>query len=732
MAPRARPSAKAPRMMQRAIKEEDKSKTPEAVPQRYQVNITSAATTLYEHHTANFRRMQYENLMIYRKDTVYQLSTLDSHDMRHRLDASSPRLPLPAAGRINIFLPVHRRYIQVLLALSTHRLPNELVLRILAAKAKSTLSELNLENKDTIYKTAENLLGREAPNELVHLMEKTLLDIIPLRVTDVTYARHDPTATTKASFPAFISTSSLLGNIRSLVLNIDVAGSGQYPAQLFRLASSMASLKEQVPLLHVFYIVVHIKIPLSYSHCRPMRERLQEKCSAGYTGPITYGAALERLVAAVQGLRVGRRQVLAFGSKTVCGLEETRFTRPALSELEFVDVDMRSAGELVKLAAQGLDGVGGNDSDSLEQAAMLMALGAPPVAAATRLSSEGHTETRTGHDLHDSQYQVSINSDKTTVYEHRMADFRRFECRNQHWYNQYVLHDLSTLHTHDSRYRMDAGASRYTPRDSSLGAMHQESLDAHRRYVQVMLALSTDRLPKELVQRVLAAKALSALSSGLAFSNEDTIVQTAECLLGREAPDELVDLMESTILEVAPIRLDEVTFTRQNTTTTFANLPTFIPTYLLRSIRTLVLAVDVAPIIAGQYPAQLFRLTASMASLKERLPQLHVLRIAVQFTWQEGRLMRDDLEVKCTAGYTGSITYRAAVERLVTATQKVRVGRRQELELSWNRVEGIKRDGRKLVLPTFDRADIDSRSAAEIVENARVKAEAEGNMSALG
>ncbi|KAK5689631.1 hypothetical protein LTR97_012804 [Elasticomyces elasticus] len=360
MAPRARPSAKAPRMMQRTIKEEDKHKTPEAVPQRYQVNITSSATTLYEHHTANFRRMQYENLMTYRKDTVYQLSILDSHDLRHRLDASPTRIPPQTPGRINIFLPVHRRYIQVLLALSTDKLPKELVLRILAAKAKSTLSELNLESEHTIHKTAENLLGREAPNELVHLMEKTLLDVIPLRVTDLSYARHDPTATTKASFPIFLSDPSLLGNIRSLVLNIDVAGNGQYPAQLFRLASSMASLKDQLPLLHVLYIVVHmIRHDFqALDRCTPMRARLQEKCSAGYTGPITYGTAFERLVAAVQGTRVGRRQEFAFGWKTVCRLGETRFTRPALSELEFVDVDMRSAGELVELAAKMLDGVG--------------------------------------------------------------------------------------------------------------------------------------------------------------------------------------------------------------------------------------------------------------------------------------------------------------------------------------------------------------------------------------
>ncbi|KAK5744550.1 hypothetical protein LTR17_001944 [Elasticomyces elasticus] len=333
MAPRARPSAKAPRMMQRAIKEEDKSKSPEAVPQRYQVNITSPATTLYEHHTANFRRMQDENLMKYRKDTVYQLSTLESHDLRDRLDASPSRIPPRPAGRISIFLPVHRRYIQVLLALSTDKFPKELILRILAAKAKSTLSELNLENKDTIYKTAENLLGREAPNELVHLMEKTLLDVIPLRVSGVTYARHEPTATTKASFPVFLSTS-LLGNIRSLVLNIDVAGSGQYPAQLFRLASSMASLKEQLPLLHV----LHMK-----------------KCSAGYTGPITYGEAFERLVVAVQGTRVGRQQMLALAWRTVM---LDREYRPAFSRLDFVDIDARSAGELVELAAKRLGGVG--------------------------------------------------------------------------------------------------------------------------------------------------------------------------------------------------------------------------------------------------------------------------------------------------------------------------------------------------------------------------------------
>ncbi|KAK5717062.1 hypothetical protein LTR15_008950 [Elasticomyces elasticus] len=320
-----------------------------------------------------------------------------------------------------------------------------------------------------------------------------------------------------------------------------------------------------------------------------------------------------------------------------------------------------------------------------------------------------------------------MNSDETTLYEHHMANFRRFECRNQDWQSQYILHDLSTLRTHDSRYRIDAVPSRYSPRASRWGRKHQKLMDADRRYVQVMLALSTDRLPKELVLRVLGAKALSVLSSGLAFENKYTIFKAAGGLLGREAPNELVQLMETTILEVVPLYLTNVSFTRQNRTTTFANLPTFIPTPILRSIRTITLTAELTPFV-GQYPAELFRLTASMASLKEQLPQLHVLRIAVQLTWREGSSFQSHLEVKCTVGYDGAITSRAAVERLVAATQKVRVGRRQELSLSW---KGINRGGR-LILSTFNRVDVDMRSAPEIVENARQKAEAEGNMNALG
>ncbi|KAK3631446.1 hypothetical protein LTR56_009293 [Elasticomyces elasticus] len=322
-------------------------------------------------------------------------------------------------------------------------------------------------------------------------------------------------------------------------------------------------------------------------------------------------------------------------------------------------------------------------------------------AAAVQPTNDGHSHTPDPPDRH---YEISISSDQTTLYEHHMANFRRLECNDQVRTWNDTLHELSLLRTHDARDRLDASQSRVLTRGASRDTAYQRNMNGHSRYIQVLIALSTNRLPKELVLRILAARAICKLRV-LIIEKEDTIYKTAENLLGREAPNELVHLMEKTILEVVHIRLIGVTYSRNDTTaTTEATFPAFLSTSLIHSIRTLVLHVDLAP-IAGGYPTNLLRFTASMASLRQQLPQLHLLCIGVQTSFQGG-LMQKLFEV---------------LERLVTAVQEVSVGRRQVLALEW-----ALREGNTTVYPQFDCVDIDSRSAKEVVGLAIDQVDAHG------
>ncbi|KAK4966167.1 hypothetical protein LTR42_011327 [Elasticomyces elasticus] len=278
-----------------------------------------------------------------------------------------------------------------------------------------------------------------------------------------------------------------------------------------------------------------------------------------------------------------------------------------------------------------------SDSDSLEQAEMLAVLGtAPSKAAVTPQASEAHTNSGSAPDYADRHHEIHINSDQITLYEHHMANFRRMDSNDAYMQDKYILYDLSALQSHDSRDRLDSSLSRIALRANYWDTKHQQVLDSHRHYIPVMLALSTDRLPKELVLRILAVRASSMLSE-LVIDKKKTLYKAAENLLGREAPNELVQIMENTILEVVPIRLVDVNFIRKDTAATMVDfLHSSISTSQMSSLRSLVLTIDVA--CNGQYPAQLFRLTASMASLKEQSLNLRLFQILLQLTWRPSNL----------------------------------------------------------------------------------------------
>ncbi|KAK4950442.1 hypothetical protein LTR10_011424 [Elasticomyces elasticus] len=347
-----------------------------------------------------------------------------------------------------------------------------------------------------------------------------------------------------------------------------------------------------------------------------------------------------------------------------------------------------------------------SDSDSLEQAEMLAVLGtAPSKAAVTPQASEAHTNSGSAPDYADRHHEIHINSDQITLYEHHMANFRRMDSNDAYMQDKYILYDLSALQSHDSRDRLDSSLSRIALRANYWDTKHQQVLDSHRHYIPVMLALSTDRLPKELVLRILAVRASSMLSE-LVIDKKKTLYKAAENLLGREAPNELVQIMENTILEVVPIRLVDVNFIRKDTAATMVDfLHSSISTSQMSSLRSLVLTIDVASLP----PDSQHGFIEGAITQSPSFPNPTAIDLATE---QSSRPVKE----KCSAGYTAPITYGVAFERLVTAAQSTQVGRRQVFAL--RTTEAHRNPEAEPALSTFKWVDIDTRSATELVKQA--------------
>ncbi|KAK5689632.1 hypothetical protein LTR97_012805 [Elasticomyces elasticus] len=233
-----------------------------------------------------------------------------------------------------------------------------------------------------------------------------------------------------------------------------------------------------------------------------------------------------------------------------------------------------------------------------------------------------------------------------------------------------------------------------------------------RRHIHVLRTLCTNRLPKELVLHILALRATSAIPE-LTLKARDTLHKTAENLLGVDAPESLVETMKQVvILESVPLHLVDITYRREGGET-IATFPDFLPTEQLRTIRTLVLAIDVATRL--QYLAQLFRVTAGMVSLRKQLPNLHHLRIIVRLRWSVPLpSMHARLAEKCTAVYAeGTITYREALERMVRSVQNTGLAREQSLRLCW---ENKDTGARSTPVPIFNAVAIGQWEAGDVLE----------------
>ncbi|TKA42740.1 hypothetical protein B0A55_13529, partial [Friedmanniomyces simplex] len=197
--------------------------------------------------------------------------------------------------------------------------------------------------------------------------------------------------------------------------------------------------------------------------------------------------------------------------------------------------------------------------------------------------------------------------------------------------------------------------------------------DNHKEERQLIDALRGTSLPHELVLRILAGVAARLLPE-LHLTEPDTLPSLSRRLLGTDT-GHLPSMLGDVILETVPISLDLVFARLTGATTTVATLPPFAEAYA-SEIRIIVVHLKVATY--HQYPTTLYRLTAALPSLKTEFPRLHLLHLCVRVRGQSPGPMT--LEQRCAEGYTGTITYRTALERLVLAVQAVRPGRRQVLE----------------------------------------------------
>ncbi|KAK5679608.1 hypothetical protein LTS10_008429 [Elasticomyces elasticus] len=235
------------------------------------------------------------------------------------------------------------------------------------------------------------------------------------------------------------------------------------------------------------------------------------------------------------------------------------------------------------------------------------------------------------------------------------------------------------------------------------------SIVKQQRHVHVLRTLCTDRLPNELILHILAMRATSVIT-GLALRAHDTLYKAAENLLGVEAPDSLVETMEKVILESVPILFD-IRYCGE----TGAHFPNFLPIEKLRTIRTLVLSIDVQTHLG--YPAQLLDFRASVDSLRTQLPNIHHLCIIGRLKWCSGvPSMRDRLAGKFkTRCYSFTYTYREALENMVRIVQTIGVGRRQYFCLCW---EGKGAANKSTVVPNFNDklVEIGQREAGDVLE----------------
>ncbi|KAK4890992.1 hypothetical protein LTR27_010323 [Elasticomyces elasticus] len=221
-----------------------------------------------------------------------------------------------------------------------------------------------------------------------------------------------------------------------------------------------------------------------------------------------------------------------------------------------------------------------------------------------------------------------------------------------HHYRAQFVEAKPTVSGHASRNQTRLSMAEDCPADSRL----LEYREARRWAEQEQKLLNKLNLPDE-----------------LALEGPETLPAAVRQLLGTQAPHSLRNLMEDTLLKTIPVLL-EVTLEPIDAAdqVSMARFPRFTNPLILHKIRTLVLVVEVN--LNNQYQSDLFRLPASMLSLRAQLPQLHLLRLMLRVS--SASVLRSDvfLVSTCMTGFSSRKTYRKICEELIASIQRARPG----------------------------------------------------------
>ena len=185
------------------------------------------------------------------------------------------------------------------------KLPEELVLRILTEVAVGTLPEITLSDPTILPMAAHNMLG-DVPEALLHRMQDVVLETIPICLHGelVRSPRSDPQSDwtdplNVVALPAWAN----LHKIRTLVARSEVHPHFKSNVGMPLLTFVQMFIRTDMPQLREFR--------LGYQVNGAIRDR-RKAMNQPYNDTLTYRAAMEEVIAAVQKVKPGKRRLLQF------------------------------------------------------------------------------------------------------------------------------------------------------------------------------------------------------------------------------------------------------------------------------------------------------------------------------------------------------------------------------------------------------------------------------------
>ncbi|PPJ50505.1 hypothetical protein CBER1_07719 [Cercospora berteroae] len=178
-----------------------------------------------------------------------------------------------------------------------------------------------------------------------------------------------------------------------------------------------------------------------------------------------------------------------------------------------------------------------------------------------------------------------------------------------------------------------------------------------------------EKLPKELVLQILEYMVLDTMNH-VHLQDETSITAAARRLLGESpATDVLMPLSMQAVLEQSILHID-VEFQR----TEYGRLALLPPSMsvLPHPVRKVLLTLDFEiPIGRQKYPSIIYTTKAGMPSLLSQLPGLRTLHILlnIELTRPPWDHRGSALDVGCRKGFSGTTTFRCAIEEFLEAAR---------------------------------------------------------------